>query len=122
MKEWFMVAIGGMLGSLLRHGANQLATHSLGDKFPLGTLIANVLGCFLIGLGWSLATRYGWVGGPWEIAYRVGFLGGLTTFSSYGLDIVRNFQDAQPMTALAILVANLLLGLVAVAAGMAIVR
>ncbi len=57
MKEWFMVAVGGMLGSLLRHGANQLATHSFGEKFPLGTLVANVLGCFLIGLG-----------GPWQLA------------------------------------------------------
>ena len=118
MKEWFMVAIGGMLGSLLRHGIHQGSLVLLGSKFPFGTLIANGIGCFCIGFGWHVAERQGWIGGQWELAYRAGLLGGLTTFSAFSLDIVRFWQQGEYGLGALVLLGNLLLGVVGVLLGM----
>lgn len=117
MKEWLMVGVGGLLGSMARHGIHLLSIRFLGTNFPFGTLIVNVIGCFLIGIGWSVAEQKGWTNGPWELAYRVGFLGGLTTFSTYGLDIFKALAQQRFAVGFAILVAHLLLGLAMVSVG-----
>ena len=120
MKEWFMVAIGGMLGTLLRHGINKFSIFTFGDGFPIGTVIANAMGCFCIGFGWNVAERNGWLGGEWEIAYRAGLLGGLTTFSAFSLEIVRFWQESQYVAGFSVLGCNFVLGIAGVLAGMAL--
>lgn len=122
MREWIAVAIGGMIGSLARYAIQILLQNWIGKSFPLGTLVANVIGCFLIGLGWSFAEKHGWFQGPWELAWRVGFLGGLTTFSSFGLDVVKQAQTGQWGIAITLISLHLLLGLGAVVLGMNVWR
>jgi CrcB protein len=84
-----LVFIGGGLGSVLRHAlsAPVQAAYGKGDpsRFPLGTLVVNVIGCLLIGL---LAA---WCGRrePARLLVLVGVLGGFTTFSTFGLEAVR---------------------------------
>ncbi len=117
MREWFMVAVGGALGTLGRHWLNQFSHLVFGSTFPLGTLLANVLGCLLAGIGWSIVTAQGWSNSPWDIAFRVGFLGGLTTFSAYSLEVFRYSHDGKWSLALAIMLLNLILGFSAVALG-----
>ena len=84
---WLAVALGGALGSMARHGVNQLLHMRLGMRFPLGTVAVNLVGCFVIGLLAGLlasdriALRFYWR----EFVF-VGILGGFTTFSTFGLD------------------------------------
>lgn len=84
---WLAVAIGGALGSMARHGVNQVLHIRLGMRFPLGTVAVNIIGCFAIGLLAGLlasnriAFRFYWR----EFVF-VGILGGFTTFSTFGLD------------------------------------
>src|SRR5215203_99816 len=81
---WIAVAAGGALGSVARHAVNR-ATGSA--RFPLGTVIVNLVGCLLIGvLAGLLASRRIALPPRWREFVFVGLLGGFTTFSSFGLE------------------------------------
>jgi CrcB protein len=85
---WIAVALGGALGSLARHVVNHIVHgYWLVTRFPVATVIVNVVGCFVIGLltgliaSERLAMRLCWR----EFVF-VGLIGGFTTFSTLGLD------------------------------------
>lgn len=102
MGAWVAIAIGGALGSLARHGVNHLVhVRLLTTRFPLGTVIVNLVGCFVIGLlAGTLASN--------RITLRfygrefliVGVLGGFTTFSTFGLDTFMLARTDSPGAAL----------------------
>lgn len=121
LKEWLAVAIGGMLGTLVRYAIGHW-TRGYGPQWlPLATLGVNVAGCLLIGALFQWTNQRGLQGSWWELALRVGFLGGLTTFSSFGLDVLQAWQS-RPLIALSLIGAHLVLGLGAVAIGMQMVK
>lgn len=84
---YLYVFIGGGLGSIARYAITRLAVKFI-PSFPMGTLLANLLGTFLIGV-FSVVLiersifQYNF---PFRELIIVGFLGGLTTFSSFMLD------------------------------------
>jgi CrcB protein len=84
---WIAVAVGGALGSMLRHFVNLQVTHRLERVGPEATFVVNVVGCLVIG---ALAGRIAAGRLALSPALRtfvfVGVLGGFTTFSSFGLD------------------------------------
>jgi fluoride exporter len=85
---WIAVAIGGALGSLARHGVNHVVhVRWMATRFPVGTVVVNLSGCFIIGLlaGLLAADRLVLKAPVREFVF-VGLLGGFTTFSSFGLD------------------------------------
>jgi CrcB protein len=79
---------GGGLGALSRYSISLLAAKSWGTQFPWGTLTANLLGCFLIGLIFALADRVRLLTPDMRLLLITGYLGALTTFSSYSLETV----------------------------------
>jgi CrcB protein len=89
--------------------------HLFGDHFPIGTLLVNLIGCFLLGL---LNEWFDEIGNrDLRLILGVGFLGALTTFSTFGVETFSKFQQGQPLLALTNVAANLLLGLAMAAAG-----
>ena len=114
MQQLLLVFVGGGLGSLLRHAvsASAQAAYSRGDpgRFPVGTLLVNVVGCLLIG---ALAS---WCGRrePMRLLVLVGLLGGFTTFSSFGLEAVRLIGLGHPGKAIGYIAATNAAGLAAV--------
>lgn len=86
MNQFFLVAIGGGVGAVLRHGVNLLALRWLGPSFPWGTMGINVIGSFAMGVFIELLTRR--YGGSNELRLFVatGILGGFTTFSAFSLE------------------------------------
>ncbi len=132
MRDILLVAAGGSLGAVSRYGIGLAAARLLGKGFPWGTLGVNVVGCFMMGLVMELLLDFESHSeitpaikvqmALWKQGVAIGFLGGLTTFSSFGADTLRDFQAGQPLLALANVAANVVLSLAAVWAGMAVMQ
>ena len=105
-----MVVIGGGLGALCRYGAALLAVRLFGTRFPWGTLIVNLTGCFLIGLAYSLADRTNLLSPSLRLFFVTGYLGALTTFSTYALETVNAMGAASYFVSAANFLSNNLLG------------
>jgi len=114
--DCFLVGAGGFVGALCRFGIAGLASKLFATGFPLGTLIANVTGCFLIGL--LIGSGQGDANRHLKLAFGIGFLGALTTFSTFGAETVAHARDGAIAIAAGNVILNVALGLVAVAAGL----
>ncbi|MBL0346149.1 fluoride efflux transporter CrcB [Candidatus Villigracilis affinis] len=115
MTNILLVGFGGFIGSILRYLASgyvQQASKSVG--FPYGTLMVNVVGCFVIGFLAQLAETRGVFTTESRLFIFVGILGGFTTFSSFGNETLNLARDSQMMSALANIGANVIIGLFAV--------
>lgn len=111
------VACGGAAGAWCRHAIGQWASDRLGRSFFYGTLIANVLGCFLIGVAFSLIGRGGPGSFPWHDLVAEGFCGALTTFSTFSMDTFRALNNGEITRGVANLVVSMALCLAAAAIG-----
>jgi CrcB protein len=114
MVKILFIAGGGAIGSVLRYAVQGWVQRASGEIFPYGTLVANVLGCLIIGI---LA---GALAGPllireeYRMGLMVGVLGGFTTFSAFGLETFNLANDRQFGLAAANVVVSCILGLAAV--------
>lgn len=88
LNKILLVMAGGSLGSVCRYGFSLAAIRYLGIRFPWGTLLANLTGCFLIGVAFALAERSFVLSPSARLFFMTGFLGALTTFSTYALESV----------------------------------
>ena len=116
-----LVALGGAFGSVSRYllGAwVQSASRSM--DFPYGTLIVNLIGCFVIGFLSQLAEARGVFTSETRAFVFIGILGGFTTFSSFGNDTINLLRDGETLNALANVGANVILGLLLVWLGRAL--
>ena len=105
------VAIGGAIGACTRYLVSVWAAGRFGPEFPMGTLIVNIVGCFIIGVFMTLTTERLMVSPYWRLVFAVGFLGGLTTFSSFGYETLRLVEEADLLQAFWNIALNLGVGL-----------
>lgn len=89
------VMLGGAVGALARYQLGRLAGHVFGLSFPYGTLGANVIGGFLMGILAGWLARFGQGGEQIRLLLAVGLLGGFTTFSSFSLEVVLMMERGQ---------------------------
>jgi fluoride exporter len=113
-----LVLLGGSMGALARYGTSLLAVRWLGVGFPWGTLAVNLIGCFLIGLAFSLAERTSFMGPSARLFFVTGFLGALTTFSAYAQETVNAFRAGTHLVTAANILLNNVAGLALVMVGM----
>ena len=117
MKILF-VMVGGSLGALSRYGVSLLAASFFGSKFPWGTLIVNLAGCFLIGLSFSLAERGSFMNPSVRLFFVTGYLGALTTFSTFAIETVNSMRAETHLVTVANFLSNNVIGGVLVFLGM----
>jgi fluoride exporter len=106
-----MVMLGGSIGALLRYAVSLFAAEVLGARFPFGTLVVNLSGCFLVGLSFALADRGMHIMNPTvRLFFVTGFLGALTTFSAFALETASAMRAGAYLVATANLLINNLMG------------
>ena len=116
------VFVGGGLGAALRHAVNRTSLTYLGPAFPYGTLIVNVVGCFVMGVLTELMALKLNVGQEWRVFLTTGILGGFTTFSAFALDFALMAERREFVTAGGYVLASVVLSIVALFLGLAAVR
>jgi len=88
------ISLGAALGALLRWALG-LGLNTLFPALPLGTLAANWLGGYLVGLAVGLFTLHADLPPEWRLFVITGFLGGLTTFSTFSVEVVAAMQQGR---------------------------
>ncbi|MDI2091113.1 fluoride efflux transporter CrcB [Commensalibacter oyaizuii] len=88
-----MISVGGALGCLMRWGLGNWL-NGLFPYLPLGTLAANCIAGYLIGVAVALFTMIPALV-PWRLFVITGFLGGLSTFSSFSSEVVLSLQQGR---------------------------
>lgn len=122
MKDVLWVSLGAVLGANLRYGVARLVGTLFRHPFPLGTLLINISGSFVLGLFFEWARgRFG-LDPRWRLFIAVGFCGGYTTFSSYAWESLDLLRMGRPGLFALNVVGSNLLGLLAVMAGIALVH
>jgi len=90
----FAIFFGAGLGALLRAGFNVL-TVGVAAVIPLGTLISNLVGGYLVGLAVAFFGNNPQLSPEWRLLVVTGFLGGLTTFSSFSAEVIAFIQRGE---------------------------
>src|SRR3981081_1053197 len=83
--SWLAVGFGAALGAWLRWGLTAYM-NALHNHLPFGTLVANLVGGYLIGIALGFFQQYPALSAEWRLFAITGFLGGLTTFSTFSAE------------------------------------
>ena len=95
LHKYLLVGTGGFAGAIARYWVNTVVTQRMGLRFPYGTFLINVSGCFLIGFFMYLLAERGVLDAHWLYVIVVGFIGAYTTFPTFEYETMRELQDGQ---------------------------
>ena len=113
-----LIAAGGAAGAVVRYLVDNAVLDRFPGAFPLGILVVNLTGAFLLGALAALIIERGLLPSDLRSPLIVGFLGAYTTFSTLMLDSWRLVEDGLPVLGAANLVGSMVLGVVALGAGL----
>lgn len=122
MRSLLFVGIGGGIGSILRYLLSVFIGRHVPIVFPLGTFLVNISGCFLIGVFYSLATKYTGFNPEWRLLLITGICGGYTTFSTFSYDGLILLKQGSNLSFLFYMIGSVVLGLLATFAGAALFK
>lgn len=114
MGKYVMVGIGGCLGAIARFWLGGIIYQKMGTRFPYGTFIINISGCFLVGLMVTVLTERTHLNANWRYLIPVGFIGAYTTFSTFEFETLAAFRDGQLLVAALNVALSVVLGFIAV--------
>jgi CrcB protein len=118
LRSIVAISLGASLGALLRWWLG-LALNGLFPSIPPGTLVANLVGGYLVGLAIALFATYSAIAPEWRLLVITGFCGGLTTFSTFSAEIVLLLQQGRTAWALVAAAVHLAGSVLATLAGIA---
>ena len=121
------IGMGGAVGAVTRYVVTGLTRQLLGESFPYGTLVVNLLGCLALGCMAELAATWNETHPnrlpPWlHHGLTIGLLGALTTFSTFGHETIRHLERQEYLAGLLNVAVSVLVGLLAVAVGIGLAR
>lgn len=122
MNQVVAIAVGGALGALSRYWVVGLVSRLFERNFPYGTLAVNIVGSFLIGIGYILIVDRLHIASEWHAVLMVGFIGAFTTFSTFSLETVSMLQEGRLTAALIYIFSSVLVCLLATVAGMLLTK
>ena len=93
IKSVLIVGIGSFIGGALRYLISTLFKQYCTQGFPWGTLLVNLMGCFIFGAIFALFSKYSSTSHPWCLLLTTGLCGGFTTFSTFAYESVLMLQQ-----------------------------
>ncbi len=114
------IGIGAALGALLRWVLS-IRFNALFPMIPAGTLTANIVGAYIAGLAVAYFANHPMLGPEWRLFVITGFAGGLTTFSTFSVEVVSLIQQDRLFWAMGAIAAHLFGSMIMVSLGMATV-
>jgi CrcB protein len=100
-----VIAIGGAIGAVLRYLVSMFVISQMGDSWPYGTLVVNLIGSFMIGFLWQLFETVTYANNTRLLVFTGG-LGAFTTFSTFGLESITLLQAGRSRDGLLYLLAS----------------
>jgi len=122
LKSILLVSAGGAFGSGLRYLTALFTQKYIGQTYYWGTLIANILGCLLIGILMGYFTKSQFSNSEYKLLLVTGFCGGYTTFSAFAFENFSLFQQGNYSAALLYTMLSVSGGIIAVVSGFALIR
>ena len=122
MTKYLVVGVGGALGAIVRFWFSSLIGGRFPTRFPLGTLVINVSGSFIIGFLLTLVTERLNIHPNWRLGIGVGFVGAYTTFSTFEYETFRLLETGSGISGFMNVIVSLMLGFLAVWGGIALAR
>ncbi len=122
LDRYLVVMAGAAAGGVARYMIGVAVSQRFGGRFPLGTLVVNVSGCFLIGILMTLFTERLDLHPNWRLLLVTGVLGGYTTFSSFGWETYQSVRVGTPLIGLANILLSVIFGYLAVWCGALLAR
>jgi fluoride exporter len=122
IRTILIAGTGGFIGTVLRYLVQILTERLMASTFPLGTMIVNIVGSFLIGIIFAFSEKGNLMGPEWRIFLAVGICGGFTTFSTFSMDNLNLMKDNSLFQVLLYSGGSIFLGLTAAYLGIVIVR
>jgi CrcB protein len=116
-RNILLVLVGSAVGGLMRFITSYLIQQKIGARFPTGTFAVNLIGCFLIGMIFSLAAKNAQGSDDLKLLLATGFCGGFTTFSAFAIENMELFKSGNNLTALTYILLSVTLGIFATFAG-----
>lgn len=111
-----LVSLGAGLGASSRYLIS-LVLNPIFSSLAFGTLIANYVGCFLIGLLLAIFAHFPQISADWRLFLVTGFLGSLTTFSSFSAEVFEHFLHKDYAVGFVIVALHVIGGLICTAMG-----
>ena len=122
MKVLLAVAIGGAIGAIARFQLSQLFIKSFSGDFIYNIMVANIVGCFLMGVCYEFMNLKMNVGVEWRAFFMVGILGAFTTFSSFALDVFILVERGNFLNASVYILSSVVFSIVGLFVGIYIMR
>jgi fluoride exporter len=116
---WLAFLVAAAIGAPARYLVDGLVQDRMKRQFPWGTLVVNVSGCLLLGFITGLGLYHG-LGATTQTVLGTGGMGAYTTFSTFTFETVRLAENGRVEHALRNVAANLVVGLAAAGAGLAL--
>lgn len=117
MEKFLLISAGAILGANTRYWLGTWVSQKWGSTFPIGTLVINLTGSFLLGLFMTLATERFLIDPRWRLLVAVGFLGAYTTFSTFTYESINLLMKGQWGAGLLNILGSAILGILAVGLG-----
>lgn len=125
MQNLFAVFIGGGIGAVLRYLTGVCVLRyfaGTGVNFPVATFAVNIAGCFLLGFLYAFFVDRPEINTSLKLALGAGFCGGLTTFSTFSLELFKMFENAQYGMFLTYFMFSIIVGFAAVWIGVSFAK
>lgn len=123
MSHLICIFLGGGLGAVLRYllkvGCDKHLPLHL-SNYPFGTFFANIIGCFFLGLIFTLFLNKTEINTNLKLFLTVGVAGGFTTFSTFSLESIELFKTGNVLVGILYITLSVLLGLLGVYLGMSL--